>query len=83
MRPSDWVTIHNLAHKCAAMVEGTEFSSWSSHSFLKSVKDKAFQYINQYEHRVKVLEKNPSTGCGNQVIEVKASHVNIHRDVVA
>jgi len=51
------------------MAEGTDF--WSSHSTLKTLKDKAIQYINQYEHRVKMLEKNPRTGCGNQVIEVK------------
>jgi hypothetical protein len=51
------------------MAEGTDF--WSSHSALKNLRDKAIQYINQHEHRVKILEKIPRTGCGNQVIEVK------------
>ena len=69
MRPADWVMIHNLAHKAAAMPDGTDF--WTSHSVLKSMKEKAMEYAKQVDHRAKLLEKNTRCGCGQQVVEVK------------
>ena len=69
MRPVDWVSIHNLARKCEAMPDGTDF--WTSHSTLKALKDKAIHYAKQVEHRVRLLEKNTRSGCGEQVMEVK------------
>ena len=47
MKPADWVMIHNLAHKAAAMPDGTDF--WTSHSILKAMKEKAMEYAKQVE----------------------------------
>ena len=64
----DITTLHNVGQKYIA--EKLEGPFWSCHAQIKSLQPKFKEYLQEFEHRVSILQETPRTGTTAQTQEV-------------